>query len=171
MPRGVYDRSKLKKKVGRPAKTEVKQKRKYTRRATSATPSVSADVERVIEAIHQQETGVAQMEKTGFSNYELLNQLTSLGTIQTTNSTLRERIDGLMLKFADKLSTVISFEAPKAEVKAAKAPKAKVEKTVEEKVETKEEVKAEAADASEKNGKQHTVLPAPVPFIAIPTSV
>jgi len=170
MPRGVYDRSKLKKKVGRPAKTEVKQKRKYTRRATSATPSVSADVERIAEAI-QQETGVAQMEKTGFSNYELLNQLTSLGTIQTTNSALRERIDGLMLKFADKLSTVISFEAPKAEVKAAKAPKAKVEKTVEEKVEAKEEVKAEAADASEKNGKQHTVLPAPVPFIAVPTSV
>lgn len=170
MPRGVYDRSKLKKKVGRPAKTEVKQKRKYTRRATSATPSVSADVERIAEAI-QQETGVAQMEKTGFSNYELLNQLTSLGTIQTTNPALRDRIDGLMLKFADRLGTSITFEAPKAEVKAAKAPKAKVEKTVEEKVEAKEEVKAEAADASEKNGKQHTVLPAPVPFIAIPTSV
>lgn len=164
MPRGVYDRSKLKKKVGRPAKTEVKQKRKYTRRAVSADPAPIADVGEAVQGIEKQ---------TDMLDYSLLNQLTTLSSVQTQNTELRGRLDALMLKVADKLVSSVSepikaFEAEKPQ-KAQKATKAaKVE--VESKVETKEEVKAEAADASEKNGK-HTVLPAPVPFIAVPTSV
>lgn len=165
MPRGVYDRSKLKKKAGRPAKTEVKQKRKYTRRAVSADPAPIADVGEALQG------GIEK--QTEMLDYSLLNQLTTLSSVQTQNTELRGRLDAIMLKVADKLVSSVSepvkaFEAEKPQ-KAQKATKAaKVE--VESKVETKEEVKAEAADASEKNGK-HTVLPAPVPFIAVPTSV
>jgi len=164
MPRGVYNRAKMKK-AGRPAKTEVKAKRKYTRRNIAEN-----DVQEVVQAVESSFTQHAESPalqgQGAIGTYELTSQLERLGSITTSNAALRGKIDEIMLVVSDKLliaskdvvKTAEAFEkAPKAP-KAAKAPKIE---------EAPEAVKAEASE--EKNGK-HTVLPAPVPFLAVPIS-
>lgn len=121
MPRGVYDRSKLKKKA---AKTETqaveapKAKRKYTRRAAAPNP----------------ELGVAQAPSI---SGELFYQLRELASLRAAGIV---QVDSLIKKLVTKLEAAWdeanSPVEKVAEVKAEKKNGKTIEKAVEEKLQT-----------------------------------
>lgn len=85
MPRGVYDRSKLKKakKTETPAVEAPKAKRKYTRRAAAPSPELG---------------GIAQAPNTG----DILFQLRELASLRSAGIT---QVEGLIKKMVNKLET------------------------------------------------------------------
>ena len=114
MPRGVYDRSKLKKaKTESKAAEAPKAKRKYTRRAVGPAPVLG---------------GVAQAAPT-----DILFQLRELASLRAAGIT---QVDGLIKKMVSKLETAWDEANAPAEKAAVEVKTEKKNGKTEEKVQT-----------------------------------